>query len=73
MSCCRAPSASVTTMSRTWIDPINGWLVVDASGAGHALTTCIKLLLKAIDKHAGGEPARAALAGRGVMTEWLEH
>jgi recombination associated protein RdgC len=53
-----------------WIDPVNGWLVVDAASPGKA-DDVIKHLLKAVDKM----PLHSLRVQRspvGVMTAWLE-
>ena len=53
----------------TWIDPVNGWLVVDAASPGKA-DEVLKLMLKSIDKlpletlHVNRSPVSA-------MTDWL--
>ncbi len=53
----------------TWIDPVNGWLVVDAASPSKA-DEVIKLLLKAVDK-LPLESLRVQRSPVGVMTEWL--
>jgi recombination associated protein RdgC len=53
-----------------WIDPVNGWLVVDASSASKA-DDVIKLLLKAVDKMPL-ESLRLQHSPVAVMTAWLE-
>lgn len=53
-----------------WIDPVNGWLVVDASSPTKA-DDVLKLLLKAIDKFPV-ESLRVQRSPVGVMTEWLQ-
>ena len=55
--------------TKVWIDPVNGWLVVDAAAPGKA-DEIIKLLLKAIDKLpvAGLAVASSPVA---EMTNWL--
>jgi DNA recombination-dependent growth factor C len=63
------PRAFSIRSNVSWIDPVNGWLVVDAASPAKA-DDVIKLLLKAVDKLPLESP-RAALAG-GVMTEWLQ-
>lgn len=40
---------AIQSSTRVWIDPVNGWLVIDASAPGKA-DEIIKLLLKGIDK-----------------------
>ena len=54
----------------TWIDPVNGWLVVDAASPAKA-DDVIKLLLKAVDK-LPLESLRVQRSPDGVMTEWLQ-
>ena len=54
----------------TWIDPFNGWLVVDAASPAKA-DEVIKLLLKAVDK-LPLESLRVQRSPVGVMTEWLQ-
>ena len=54
----------------TWIDPVNGWLVVDAASPTKA-DDVIKLLLKAVDK-LPLESLRVQRSPVAVMTGWLE-
>jgi recombination associated protein RdgC len=54
----------------TWIDPVNGWLVVDAASPAKA-DEVIKLLLKAVDRMPL-ESLRVNRSPVGVMTEWLQ-
>lgn len=54
----------------TWIDPVNGWLVVDAASPSKA-DEVIKLLLKAVDRMPL-ESLRVQRSPVGVMTEWLQ-
>ena len=54
----------------TWIDPVNGWLVVDAASPAKA-DEVIKLLLKAVDK-LPLESLRVQRSPVGAMTEWLQ-
>lgn len=54
----------------TWIDPVNGWLVVDAASPAKA-DDVIKLLLKAVDR-LPLESLRVQRSPVGVMTEWLQ-
>jgi recombination associated protein RdgC len=60
---------SVFRSTSVWIDPVNGWLVVDAASPGKA-DEVLKLLLKSIDKlpldslHVTQSPVAA-------MTDWL--
>jgi recombination associated protein RdgC len=64
----RALSIAATTA--VWIDPVNGWLVVDASSPAKA-DEVIKLLLKAVDK-LPLESLRVQRSPVSVMTEWLQ-
>jgi recombination associated protein RdgC len=54
----------------TWIDPVNGWLVVDAASPAKA-DEVIKLLLKAVDRMPL-ESLRVQRSPVAVMTAWLE-
>ena len=54
----------------TWIDPVNGWLVVDAASPAKA-DDVVKLLLKAVDKMPL-ESLRVQRSPVAVMTGWLE-
>jgi recombination associated protein RdgC len=54
----------------TWIDPVNGWLVIDAASPSKA-DEVIKLLLKAVDLMPL-ESLRVQRSPVGVMTAWLE-
>jgi len=53
-----------------WIDPVNGWLVVDAASPNKA-DDVIKLLLKAVDKMPL-ESLRLQHSPVAMMTAWLE-
>lgn len=53
-----------------WIDPVNGWLVVDAANSTKA-DDVVKLLLKAVDKMPL-ESLRVKRSPVAVMTGWLE-
>ena len=53
-----------------WIDPVNGWLVVDASSPSKA-DDVVKLLLKAVDRMPL-ESLRVQRSPTAVMTGWLE-
>ena len=53
-----------------WIDPKNGWLVVDAAGPAKA-DDVVKLLLKAVDKMPL-ESLRVQRSPVAVMTGWLD-
>ena len=61
---------SIRTNVWTWIDPVNGWLVVDAASPAKA-DEVIKLLLKAVDK-LPLESLRVQRSPVAVMTEWLQ-
>jgi recombination associated protein RdgC len=61
---------SLASTTAVWIDPINGWLVVDAASPAKA-DEVIKLLLKAIDKFPL-ESLRVQRSPTAVMTEWLQ-
>jgi recombination associated protein RdgC len=61
---------SVKSNTKVWIDPVNGWLVVDAASAGKA-DDVVKLLLKAVDK-LPLESLRVERSPVAVMTGWLE-
>lgn len=61
---------SVTNHVRAWIDPINGWLVVD-SGSPTKADDVIKFLLKAVDKMPL-ESLRVQRSPVAMMTGWLE-
>jgi recombination associated protein RdgC len=60
---------SIRRDTRVWIDPVHGWLVVDAASPSRA-DDVLKLLLKAVDKlplstlHVAHSPVSA-------MTDWL--
>jgi recombination associated protein RdgC len=54
----------------TWIDPVNGWLVVDTASPSKA-DDVIKLLLKAVDR-LPLESLRVQRSPVAVMTAWLE-
>jgi len=64
------PRALSTVRSTyTWIDPVNGWLVVDAASSAKA-EEVLKLLLKAIPKFPL-ETLRTVRSPLGAMTDWL--
>ena len=64
----KAFSVSRTTL--VWVDPKNGWLVVDAASPSKA-DDVVKLLLKAVDKMPL-ETLRVQRSPVAVMTGWLE-
>lgn len=53
-----------------WIDPKNGWLVIDAAGASKA-DDVIKMLLKCVDRMPL-ESLRVQHTPAGMMTAWLD-
>jgi recombination associated protein RdgC len=61
---------SINTVVLTWIDPVNGWLVVNAASPSKA-DDVVKLLLKAVDKMPL-ESLRVQKSPVAVMTGWLE-
>lgn len=61
---------TVPSVTRVWIDPKNGWLVIDAASAGKA-DEVIKLLLKAVDRMPL-ESLRVQRSPVAMMTGWLE-
>ncbi|WP_019139901.1 recombination-associated protein RdgC [Noviherbaspirillum massiliense] len=60
---------SVRRSTRVWIDPVNGWLVVDAASTAKA-DEVFKLLLKAIDK-LPVQNLRTERSPQAAMTDWL--
>lgn len=60
---------SVHSRTGVWIDPVNGWMVVDAASPARA-DDVVKLLLKAVDKMPL-ESLRVLRSPVAVMTEWL--
>jgi recombination associated protein RdgC len=60
---------SVRRTTWTWIDPVNGWLVVDAGSPAKA-EEVLKLLIKAIDKFPM-DTLRVARSPVSAMTDWL--
>ena len=61
---------AILSTTAVWIDPMNGWLVVDAAGPAKA-DEVIKLLLKSVDK-LPLESLRVMRSPVGAMTEWLQ-
>ena len=61
---------SVPSVTRLWIDPVNGRLVVDAAAASKA-DDVIKMLLKAVDRMPL-ESLRVQRSPVAMMTAWLE-
>jgi recombination associated protein RdgC len=60
---------SIFRTTSVWIDPVNGWLVVDAASAGKA-DEVLKLLLKSVDK-LPLEGLHVTLSPVTAMTDWL--
>ncbi|MDB5761086.1 MAG: rdgC [Herminiimonas sp.] len=60
---------SIRRNTWTWIDPVNGWLVIDAGSASKA-EEVLKLLIKSIDKFPM-ETLRVVRSPVGAMTDWL--
>lgn len=63
----RAFSTRATT--HAWIDPVNGWLVIDAASPGKA-DNVVRLLLKAVDRFPL-ESLRVQSSPVAMMTAWL--
>ncbi|MFJ3046173.1 recombination-associated protein RdgC [Herbaspirillum chlorophenolicum] len=60
---------SIVRSTWVWIDPVNGWLLVDAGSPGKA-EEVLKLLFKAIPKFPL-ETLRTAMSPGAAMTDWL--
>lgn len=60
---------SIRSSTWTWIDPVNGWLVIDAASAIKA-EEVLKLLITAIDKFPM-ETLRVTQSPVAAMTDWL--
>jgi recombination associated protein RdgC len=60
---------SIRRDTRIWIDPVNGWLVVDAASPSKA-DEVLKLLLKSVDK-LPLETLHVAQSPVAAMTDWL--
>ena len=60
---------SIQSSTWVWIDPVNGWLVIDAGSTGKA-EEVLKLLIKAIDKFPL-ETLRTVMSPATAMTAWL--
>lgn len=60
---------SIRRNTMTWIDPVNGWLVIDAASPAKA-DEVLKLLLKSVDK-LPLESLHVALSPTAAMTDWL--
>jgi recombination associated protein RdgC len=65
----RPRAFSIYSSTFVWIDPVHGWLVVDAASAGKA-EDVLKLLIKAVDKFPI-ETLHVQQSPRAAMTEWL--
>lgn len=61
---------SIRSDNRAWIDPVNGWLAVDA-GSGAKADDVVKFLLKSVDRMPL-ESLRVNRSPVAVMTAWLE-
>lgn len=61
---------SIPSRTGVWIDPVNGWTVVDAASPARA-DDVVKLLLKAVDKMPL-ESLRVLRSPVAVMTQWLQ-
>jgi recombination associated protein RdgC len=61
---------SIPSNTAVWIDPVNGWLAVDAASPSKA-DDVVKLLLKAVDRMPL-ESLRVQRSPVAVMTAWLE-
>ena len=61
---------TVPSVTRVWIDPKKGWIVIDAAAAGKA-DDVIKLLLKSVDRMPL-ESLRVQRSPVAMMTAWLE-
>lgn len=60
---------SIQSSTWVWIDPVNGWLVIDAGSTGKA-EEVLKLLIKGIDKFPL-ETLRTTMSPATAMTAWL--
>ncbi|KAB8066229.1 recombination-associated protein RdgC [Janthinobacterium violaceinigrum] len=61
---------AILSTTAVWVDPVNGWLVVDAASPAKA-DEVVKLLLKSVDK-LPLESLRVMRSPVGAMTEWLK-
>lgn len=61
---------SVHSRTGVWIDPVNGWMVVDAASPARA-DEVVKLLLKAVDKMPL-ESFRVQRSPVAMMTQWVD-
>jgi recombination associated protein RdgC len=60
---------STSTFTRVWLDPVNGWFVVDSSTPSKC-DAIVRAILKACDRFPL-ESVRVNRSPVGVMTEWL--
>jgi recombination associated protein RdgC len=60
---------SIQRSTRVWIDPVNGWLVIDAAGAAKA-DEVFKMLLKSLESLPFGV-LRTERSPLSAMTDWL--
>ncbi|HJU71647.1 MAG TPA: recombination-associated protein RdgC [Paucimonas sp.] len=60
---------SIRSTTRVWIDPVNGWLAVDAASAARA-DDVLKLLLKSVDR-LPLDTLRTVHSPVAAMTDWL--
>lgn len=60
---------SVQRHTHAWIDPVNGWLVVDAASPARA-DEIYGLLVKSVDPWPG-KALRVKMSATGAMTSWL--
>ena len=60
---------SIQSSTWVWIDPVNGWMVIDTGSASKS-EDVIRLLLKAVDKFPM-DTLRVAQSPVAAMTEWL--
>jgi recombination associated protein RdgC len=60
---------SLATDTRAWIDPVNGWLVIDAASAARA-DEVVGLLAKAFDGFPG-RPLKTVQSPAAAMTQWI--
>ena len=60
---------SLLSQTRVWIDPVNGWLAIDAASAGKA-EEVLGLLIRAVER-LPAEPVRVESSPVQSMTDWL--
>lgn len=60
---------SLLSQTRVWIDPVNGWLAIDAGSTGKA-EEVLGLLIRAIER-LPAEPVRVESSPVQSMTDWL--